>query len=102
MSGIVAWVSDALATCNSCDRAVQTPNAAGYCDTCLAGAEVSTRTGLRIWSACPSEAAARSYAAQWAAGGSTFEVAYRADLSPARPWLVYASRDADAVAGWLP
>ena len=88
---------DALSTCNSCGRAAPPADAAGYCDACSAGAEVSTRTGLRIWSACPSEGIADSYAAEWSRGGAEFLVAHRADLSPARPWLVYAARDADAV-----
>ena len=81
---------------------MQTPTPAGYCDTCTAGAETSTRTGLRIWSACTSEGAANSYAAQWASGGNAFDVALRADINPARPWLVYAAGDADAVADWHP
>jgi hypothetical protein len=93
-------VIDALSTCNSCDGPVEHPNPAGHCDSCAAGAEVSTRTGLRIWSVCATEDAARRCAARWAEGARPFEVAFRDDLSPARPWVVYAAADAGAIAGW--
>jgi len=91
--------TDALSTCNSCDGPVEEPNAGGYCDACRAGAEISTRTGLRIWSACACEDGALRCARRWSEGGNTFEVALREDLSPARPWVVYADADADTVAG---
>jgi hypothetical protein len=92
-------VTDAPSTCNSCDGPVEHPSPAGYCDSCAVGAEVSTRTGLRIWSACATEGAARRYAAAWAEGAQPFEVCFREDLSAARPWVVYAAADAGAVAG---
>ncbi len=93
-------MTGSLSTCNSCGWPVEEPNLAGYCDNCQVAATISTLTGLTIWSACTTPEAARRYRALWAQGGRPYEVAFRADLSPDRPWVVYAAADADAVSAW--
>ena len=90
-------MNDKLTTCNNCGGPVDRPDFGGYCEACSAGAEASTRTGLRIWSACTTEGAARRYAALWAKGGNSFNVILAPAVSPERPWVVVAATDADAL-----